>query len=199
MKAFHLLLLAVLTLVATPRVSHAASTDEAEKNLKSAVDRVVTIAEHSTTHEALASGVRPILEEILNFETMTRRAVGPGWRQFMPDQQKEAVSLYTALIIRTYTAKFTPGELPSITYKTAIFPSAERVEIPTTLLYKGSRYEVIYRLEKANAASGWRITDVVIEGVSMIADYRTQFDSEFTQGGADAVLKALRRSVSNPQ
>jgi phospholipid transport system substrate-binding protein len=62
-------------------------------------------------------------------------------------------------------------------------------------LYKGSKYNVIYRLEEID---GWRITDVVIEGVSMVGNYRTQFDAEFKQGGADAVLDALKKSVSAP-
>jgi phospholipid transport system substrate-binding protein len=54
----------------------------------------------------------------------------------------------------------------------------------------------VYRLEESE---GWKITDVVIEGVSMIANYRTQFDAEFTQGGANAVIKALNRSLSSSQ
>jgi phospholipid transport system substrate-binding protein len=68
------------------------------------------------------------------------------------------------------------------------------VEVPTTTLYKGSRYEVIYRQE---AAEKWRITDVVIEGVSMVANYRTQFDAEFKSGGANAVINALKKSVAS--
>jgi aspartate/methionine/tyrosine aminotransferase len=87
------------------------------------------------------------------------------------------------------------GELPGVEYKTASSTAPNRVEIPTTSLYKGSRYDVIYRLEETDGAP-WRITDGVIEGVSMVANYRTQFDSQFKQGGADAVIAALNRSVS---
>jgi phospholipid transport system substrate-binding protein len=43
---------------------------------------------------------------------------------------------------------------------------------------------------------GWLITDVMIEGVSLVANYRSQFDSEFKQGGVNAVLQALQRSVT---
>jgi phospholipid transport system substrate-binding protein len=42
----------------------------------------------------------------------------------------------------------------------------------------------------------WTITDVVIEGVSLVADYRSQFDSEFKQGGTETLLSALRRSAA---
>jgi phospholipid transport system substrate-binding protein len=172
-----------------------ASTEEAEKSLKASVDKVVAVAKSAPDRKALIAGVKPVLENILSFDAMTRRAVGPGWRQFTPEQQKEAIALFTTLILRTYTAKFTPGELPAVEYKTASSTAPNRVEIPTTLLYKGSRYDVIYRLEETDGAP-WRITDVVIEGVSMVANYRTQFDSQFKQGGADAVITALNRSVS---
>jgi phospholipid transport system substrate-binding protein len=187
--------LTLLTLL-TPHqtLCAAAAPEAAEQRLKHSVDQVVLIAKQSRDRAGLMAAVEPVLQKILNFGTMTRRAVGPGWREFTPDQQKEAVRLFTILILRTYTAKFTPGEYPSVQYKPSCSPSLGRVEIPTTALYKGSRYDVVYRMDEAG---GWQITDVVIEGVSLVANYRTQFDAEFKQGGAEAVLKALRRSVAD--
>ena len=188
-----LLLLAPLLLL---RGNACAATDEATKQLKSWVDEVVAVAENSPSTSSLAAGVRPILLNCISFDSMTRHAVGPGWRQFSTDQQKEAVRLFSTLIIRTYTGKFTPGMVPVITFKPASSPSPGRVESPTTLLYKGGHYDVTYRQEEAE---GWRITDVVIEGVSMIANYRTQFDAQFKDGGAVGVINALTRSVNSPQ
>ena len=173
-----------------------ASTLEAEKFLKKAVTEVAQIADHSQNSSALAASVRPVLMNVISFELMTRRAVGPGWREFTEAQKKEATDLFATLIIRTYSSKFTPGEFPEITYKPAIVPAPGRVEIPTRILYRGSQYEVIYRQEDTVA---WRITDVVIEGVSLIATYRAQFDSQFKQGGAPAVISALKKSVATPQ
>ena len=171
-----------------------ASNEAAENRLKSSVDQVLAITKNSPTRDSLITSVKPVLEKILNFEIMTRRAIGPGWHQVTPEQQHEAVRLFTTLILRTYTAKFTPGELPAVEYKTSISMSDGRVEIPTTSVYKGSRYDVIYRMDEQNGS--WGITDVVIEGVSLVANYRTQFDSEFKRGGTEAVLGALRRSVA---
>ena len=169
-----------------------ASNEGAETRLKSSVDQVVTTAKQAKDRAALIAKVKPVLENILDFQIMTRRAVGPGWREFNPAQQKEAIGLFTTLILRTYTAKFTPGEYPDVIYKTSSSPAPGRVEIPTTAEYKGSRYDVIYRMEDKG---GWLITDVVIEGVSLVANYRSQFDAQFKQGGVDAVLNALHRSV----
>jgi phospholipid transport system substrate-binding protein len=171
-----------------------ASNDGAENRLKESVNEVVSIAKSAKDRASLITAVQPPLEKILNFQIMTRRSVGPGWRQFTPDQQAEAIKLFTTLILRTYTAKFTPGESPAVVFKTSTSPEPGREEITTSAEYKGSTYDVVYRMENQG---GWEITDVVIEGVSLVGNYRAQFDGEFKQGGANAVLKALRRTVAD--
>lgn len=175
------------------QLSLQASSPVAEQRLKTAVDEVLTAANASTSPEALAKSLQPVLQKHLSFEAMTRRAVGPGWRQFTPSQKNEATKLFTTLIIRTYSSKFTPGQNPEILYKKAATPAPGRVEIPTTLVYQGSKYGVTYRMEETE---GWKITDVVIEGVSLVANYRTQFDAEFKKGGAEAVVSALTQAVA---
>jgi phospholipid transport system substrate-binding protein len=173
-----------------------ASTAEAEKRLQVAVDEVLTAADRVSSGSALMGSLRPVLQRHFSLDVITRRAVGPGWRQFTEDQQKKATQLFTTLIIRTYSSKLTPGEHPVIKFKTASAPAPGRVEVPTTLLYQGSQYNVTYRMEEAE---GWRITDVLIEGVSLIANYRTQFDAQFKKGGSNAVINALSQSVARPQ
>ncbi|MBL9130753.1 MAG: ABC transporter substrate-binding protein [Verrucomicrobiaceae bacterium] len=169
---------------------------QAQARLKGAVEEVLAVADRAPSKAALPNLVRPVLNKHISFSTMTRRAVGPGWSSFNAAQQAQAVQLFSTLIVRTYVGKFTPGEHPAITYKTAVSPAAGRVDVPTSMVYKGSRYSVTYRMEQAE---GWRITDVVIEGVSMIANYRTQLDSQFKKGGAQAVINSLNQSVSRPQ
>ena len=189
------LLFALVALV--PVANASASTADAENFLKKSVGEVVDVAKKSSDIESLAAGVRPILLKTISFDAMTRRAVGPGWRQFTEPERKEAITLFTTLIIRNYSAKFTPGELPDVLFKSATETAPGRIEVATTTLYKGSRYEVVYRLEQPEG-KGWRVTDVVIEGVSMIANYRGQLDAQFMSGGATAVLGSLKKSVAAP-
>jgi phospholipid transport system substrate-binding protein len=91
-----------------------ASTAAAENFLKKSVGEVVEAAKNATDAPALASAVRPILLKTISFDAMTRRSVGPGWRQFTDAEQKDAIGFFTTLIIRTYSAKFTLGELPDV-------------------------------------------------------------------------------------
>jgi phospholipid transport system substrate-binding protein len=189
----------LLLLLLAPLLLHSATfatSADAEKRLQVAVNEVLAVADRTSTGSGLASNLRPVLQKYVSFEAMTRRAVGPGWRQFTEDQQKEATQLFTTLIIRTYSGKLAPGEYPIIKFKAASAPAPGRVEVPTTLLYRGSQYNVTYRMEETE---GWRITDVVIEGVSLIANYRSQFDAQFKKGGSSAVVNALSECVAHPQ
>ena len=70
------------------------------------------------------------------------------------------------------------------------------MDISSTTGYQGTRYKVIYRVEQSE---NWRATDVVIEGVSMVANYRSQLDPVFKKGGVAAVLKSLEQSAARPQ
>lgn len=166
---------------------------DAEARLHSAIDQVLDVAMKSKGPQNLTRDLRPVLDKHLCFESMTRRAVGPGWRQFSASDRSQATDLFTTLIIRTYSEGFTPGERPVIRFGQTKSPAPNRAEIATTTHYKGNTYEVIYRLEKKE---DWRVTDVVIEGVSLISNYRAQFDSLFKRGGVKSVLDSLQQSVS---
>lgn len=186
---------AVLTLLLTSAlvVLSRASTEDAERALRTTVDQVLAVTNKAKGGRTMAEQLTPILVRHICFESMTRRAVGPGWRQFTPEQKTEATDLFTKLIIRSYSEKFTPGEHPEIKYLKATSPGAGKVEIPTTAVYKGNRYNVTYRLEDRGK---WLVTDILAEGVSFVANYRAQFDALVKKGGAVAVLDSLRQSVA---
>lgn len=185
----------IALLLAAPLVTRGAAAGDAQAALRTSIDEVLAIANRAASRSALAASVRPVLERRVSFETMTRRAVGIGWKQFTPAQQAKATNLFTTLVIRTYSNKFSPGQTAAVDYKAATTPAAGRVDVPTTVVYKGSRYSVTYRMEQIG---GWKIADVVIEGVSLVANYRSQLDVSFKQGGAEAVIRSLEQSVARP-
>ena len=166
---------------------------DAEATLREGMDEVLAVTEKSQGGRKMADDLEPILVRRICFESMTRRAVGPGWRQFTPAQQQEATKLFTKLIIRSYSNKFTPGEKTEVKYLKGTSPASGKMEIPTTILYKGSRYSIVYRMENRGK---WLVTDILAEGVSLIANYRAQFDDLFKKGGVSAVLASLKDSVA---
>ncbi len=186
------LALLIFVLASALAVVTRASNEDAETTLRAAVDQVLTVAQKAKSGSSMADQITPVLLRYVCFESMTRRAVGPGWRQFTPDQKAEATKLFTKLIIRSYSEKFTPGEQPDTKFLKSSSPGAGKVEIPTITVYKGSRYNVTYRMEDRGK---WMVTDILAEGVSLVANYRAQFDALVKKGGAGAVIASLKQSV----
>ncbi|MET0263482.1 MAG: ABC transporter substrate-binding protein [Rariglobus sp.] len=193
----HRLFLTLLGCVALLSVARAdTATDDPVVMLRAGVDEGLAIAYDTQSTTPLADRIRPSLEKYFTFEGITRRAVGPGWRQFSAEEKTKATQLFSDLVIRTYANKFEPGPRPVISFGKTIIPDSTRPnlrELPTTITYEGKAYSVSYRVEQVNGT--WKVYDMNIEGVSMIANWRAQLDPIFQKGGVKAVISALEKNI----
>ena len=165
--------------------------------LRSEVDQVLALAYSGQSTETLAERARPLLEKDFSFELVTRQAIGPGWRQFTPGDQQKITDLFSRLVIRIYAARVVGTQRPNITYGKTVTLAPDRCEISTRVAApNGEPFAVVYRL--INLSGGWRIYDVLIEGVSFVANYRAQFDDLVRRGGAAAVIKTLEAKLAEP-
>lgn len=183
----------ILFVAATLPTLRARDDASPEAMLRAAITETLAVAypaeNASPTPDTIAEKVRPILNRSMDLKSITRRAIGPGWRQLAAAERERAVELFTVLMVRTYSGRFTSGSRPKIDYKPTVAVASERWEVPTRISRDGSSYEVIFRIEAH--PDGPRIYDIVAEGVSFVANYRAQFDALFQKGGAAAVLRAL--------
>jgi phospholipid transport system substrate-binding protein len=149
--------------------------------------------------KALASGdvnrVQKLIDEkilpYVDFEKMTRLAVGRGWRQATPEQRAALTREFRTLLVRTYS-----GALSQVTdhqVKLRPFraqPADTDVMVGTNIVAsRGDPIQLDYRLEKTDA--GWKIYDVNILGVWLVENYKTQFASQINAGGVDGLIKTL--------
>jgi phospholipid transport system substrate-binding protein len=188
----------VLLVLGAGRLSEAASVDDAAAMLRSSVDEVLSIAYSGRGNETLPARVRPALEKCFAFDIVTRQAMGPGWRQFSATDQKHVTDLFSELMIRTYSARVVGTQRPKIVFGLPTALGSDRCEIPTRVTTSSSNepIAVVYRMLKLPA--GWRIYDVLIEGVSFVANYRAQFDELIQKGGALAVIRSLEAKLAAP-
>ncbi len=188
----------LLLLVGAVRLSNAASVDDPVAMLRASTDEVLSIAYSGHGSENLAARVRPLLEKSFAFDLVTRQAMGPGWRQFSATDQKRVTELFTELLIRTYSSRVVGTQRPKITYGSPAELGPDRREIPTrvTMASSSEPFAVVYRMIKLPA--GWRTYDVLIEGVSFVANYRAQFDEIIQNGGASAVIRTLETKLATP-
>ena len=179
-------------------LSFAAAPADPVNQLHSGTDQVLSIAYSGQSTETIADRARPLLEKNFSFELVTRQAIGPGWRQFTPSEQQKVTDLFTRLVIRIYAARVVGTQRPPITYGKAVTLAADRCEVPTRVTAPNSDkpFAVVYRM--INLSGTWRIYDVLIEGVSFVANYRAQFDELVQRGGAAAVIKTLEAKLAEP-
>lgn len=189
--------LSVLTLALTPLALAAAPAEEARDALRVGIDEVSAALRDRPAQENLITLLDTLADKHFAFETTTRLAVGPGWRDFSPEQRSQTTGLFSRLVIRTYANRINGEKPPEITYGPPAQLRANRVEVPTQVTVKGQTYAVTYRLELNPEAGGWRIYDVVAEGVSLASNYRSQFDPIVRRDGARGLIAALENQLAN--
>jgi phospholipid transport system substrate-binding protein len=178
----------------------AAPVDDAKTALVAGIDEVSAALRERPKQDDLIALLDTLVDKHFAFGTTTRLAVGPAWRDFSDAQQTRAVQLFSGLVIRTYAARIGADTKPEITYGVPVELRPGRVEIPTLVKSAGQTYAVAYRMEldRDVAPARWRVYDVVAEGVSLIANYRSQFDPIVKKSGADGLLKTIETKLAEP-
>jgi phospholipid transport system substrate-binding protein len=187
---------ALLAFAFLASAAFAAPADDARAALSNGIDEVSAALRDRPPQENLITLLDTLADKHFAFETTTRLAVGPAWREFTPEQRTRATSLFSRLIIRTYADRINGDKPPEIAFGTPVELRADRVEVPSRVAVDGQSYAVTYRLELDKTENRWRIYDVVAEGVSLISNYRSQFDPIVRRSGANGLLEAIEKQLA---
>jgi phospholipid transport system substrate-binding protein len=126
-----------------------------------------------------------------DFERMSRMVLGKHWNKASKEQQQQFVAEFRSLLIRTYASALTKYRNQTIEYKPMrTQPSDTDVTVRTQIVQPGGQpLPIDYSLVKKEG--GWKVYDVVIEGVSLVTNYRGQFSAEVRQSGMDGLIQRL--------
>jgi phospholipid transport system substrate-binding protein len=129
----------------------------------------------------------------VNFQRMTSSAVGPGWRQATPEQQKRLQEEFKLLLIRTYAGAVSQLNDQVIVVKPVRAAADDKeVVVRTEVRGKGDPIQLDYRVERAaDAPSGWRIYNLNVMGIWLVENYRSQFAQEINAKGVDGLIASL--------
>jgi len=127
----------------------------------------------------------------VDFEKMTRLAVGRGWRSATPEQRAALTREFHTLLVRTYSGALSQVKDHQVQMRPfRAQPSETDVLVRTSVVpSRGEPIQLDYRLEKQDA--GWKIYDVNVLGVWLVENYKTQFASEISAGGVEGLIKSL--------
>jgi phospholipid transport system substrate-binding protein len=127
----------------------------------------------------------------VDFEEATRLAVGRGWKEASPEQRKKLVAEFRNMLVRTYSNAI--GAYEGQTMKvlpSRVKPGEGEATVRNQFLRPGGKPILVdYSMRKTDA--GWKIYDIVVEGVSLVLTYRSEFDAVVKQEGVDGLIKRL--------
>ena len=126
-----------------------------------------------------------------DFDRVCRMVLGKNWKIATPDQQVSFQKEFRSLLLRTYASALSKYKDQVIEYKPMrADAAAQNVSVKTQILQTGGQpVAVDYSLVKG--PNGWKVYDIVIESVSLVTNYRSQFSNEIRQNGLDSLIKKL--------
>jgi phospholipid transport system substrate-binding protein len=129
----------------------------------------------------------------VNFQRMTASAVGPGWRQATPEQQKRLQDEFKILLVRTYAGALAQVSDQTIAMKPLrAAPEDKEVVVRTEVKGRGDAIQLDYRLEKTpGVGAGWKIYNLNVLGVWLVETYRSQFAQQINAKGIDGLIETL--------
>ncbi len=137
--------------------------------------------------------IRAIADEMFDFTELSKRTLAQNWNRFDPGQQKEFVKLFKSLLSDTYSDKILAYTNEKIVFNKEIPVSDKTAEVRSVVLGKTAETPINYRV--ILRTDGWKVYDVVIEGVSLVNNYRSQFREMLLNKSPESLLETLRKKV----
>jgi phospholipid transport system substrate-binding protein len=138
------------------------------------------------------------LAQHFDFARMTALAMGKNWRAATPEQQKQLTEQFKSLLVRTYSGALTNYRDNTINYKPPrMNPGDTEVIVRTEVTRPGQApVPIDYSMEKA--PDGWKAYDIVVAGVSLVTNYRDEFNDVIKSSGVDGLIKTLADKNKGP-
>jgi len=135
------------------------------------------------------------IDHIFDFEELSKRTLGRDWKKMSAEQQTEFVKLFKQLLQGVYADRLLAYSDQKVIFDKETMLKKGSAEVQSYLQTSdGKKIPLFYRLTDKNG--GWKVYDVIIEGVSMVKNYRTQFRDILSKDSPDKLIEILRDKVN---
>lgn len=137
--------------------------------------------------------IRAISEKMFDFTELSRRTLAQSWTSFNDGQKREFVELYKSVLESAYIDKIMAYTDEKVVFQKESPLSDKTSEVRTLIMTRKAEIPINYRVIRTD--SGWRVYDVVVEGISLVNNYRSQFREILINKTPDDLLDTLRKKV----
>ena len=181
---------------------HALFAGGAMNHVKAKVDAVLTILsdpQYASKEGKQRQKDKLVLagEDLFDFTEVTRRSVGRYWKKFTPEEKTEFRSLFAQLLQKIYMDKIQSYKGEEVVFDKEIKLTASKAEVDTHILWNDKEVPLNYMLRFKN--NEWKVYDVVVEGVSLVKNYRSQFRSILAKNPPSALLAQVREKTEQAE
>ena len=189
----NIILLAVV-LILPMQVLAGPAKDTVETQINKILEKMKSPEFKALERDAKVAEIGAIINEVFDWKELSRRTLGRDWKKFSPDQQKEFVSLFESLLANIYADRVLAYTKEKIEYGKETELKKGRVEVESFIITTDNKkVPLFYRL--TDKSGQWRVYDVVIEGVSMVKNYRGQFRQILSKKKPEDLLQTLREKT----
>jgi len=191
-----LALIAIFSLaLAVPRAQAGAPTEVAKQVIDKALEVLNNPAYAGPAQKKKRHGlVKDLVDRHFDYREMAKRSLGPTWRKLNQTQRNEFVQLFAELLESSYSDKIDRYAKHVKVDYTGESLDGEFAEVRTVVVRPNDRIPLTYRLY--NESGTWKVYDVVIEGVSLVSNYRAQFAKVIHESSYAELVKRLRTKVN---
>lgn len=181
------LLLAVAVLFSAT-AAFAGPSDDVKKTVDEVV-RIVASKEMKQNEQKRRQALKKTISQVFDYSEMAKRSLGKHWNQRTPDEKKRFAELFATLLENSYAGKIESYNNEKIVYLKELI-DGDHAEVKSKVVTaKRDEFTLDYRM--LNRSGKWMAYDVVIEGVSLVSNYRTQFNKIISNGGYVQLVKKL--------
>jgi phospholipid transport system substrate-binding protein len=138
--------------------------------------------------------LRQIVFPLFDFNEMAMRSLGGNWRRINPQQRQEFVTTFTALLEKTYADQIDLYNGQQVVYSGESI-DGNYAQVDSRIIDKnGQTYSVVYRLHRVDGK--WRIYDVVAENISIVNNYRAQFNRVIARSSFEELVKTMKQQAN---
>jgi phospholipid transport system substrate-binding protein len=179
-----------------PLQGYAATPKETvETGVNKVIETLSDPAFKAKTKDEQIAAIGTQIETIFDFRELSKRTLGREWKKMSAEQQKEFVGLFKQLLQGVYADRLLAYSDQKVIFDKETMLKKGRAEVQSYLQSSdGNKIPLFYRL--TDKSGSWKVYDIIIEGVSMVKNYRTQFKQILAKGSHDKLLQVLRDKVN---
>ncbi|MGB5883337.1 MAG: ABC transporter substrate-binding protein [Desulfobulbales bacterium] len=179
----------------------ASATEKPMDQLQVAVDDILKILQSAELKGPEKKGERHqlvlnIVADMFDFREMARSSLGQSWNTLTPEEKDTFVGLFTTLVEQRYIGKIDSYNNQKVVYKKQLV-KGDKAMVYTAIIDKDLEIPIVYRLEKNKGK--WLINDLKIENVSLIVNYRRDFDSIIRKEQFAGLVEKISKQLEKPE